>query len=229
MGNICPKENPLLTKDADSTLANASTSSSSLSIDSDSDIELVYTPSTGEGECLKVLLSFLCVPYKEIIQNSKQHINTAVMWNNKTVVGTLSCLRHLSSLFGLYPDDEDDILTTEYLCEKIYALWQQVREDFYHNNRGRIHLFYTKDLPELLREVEKHVDLSKSGALCDQITMCDILLLTFVYNLFYRKSIEKYAYVLDRFPKVKALCVGILQNNISISSYFRTRRFNLYI
>ena len=128
MGNMCSKGVSKL-----SSSKSISTSNSFSSIESVYSFELSYAPHTGEGESVKVLFAFMQIPYKEVIQS---HPVTQLTHGPTVVTGTLSCLRYLSKLFGLYPSD---VNTTEDFCAKVVELWHSTKDDFYQNNRRKMH------------------------------------------------------------------------------------------
>ena len=64
MGNLCGKE---LHVPARSSIVTDSTSSFFMPFEAENNYELSYCPATGEGESIKVLLSYLMIDYKETL------------------------------------------------------------------------------------------------------------------------------------------------------------------
>ena len=95
MGNLCKKDSNSQPIDI------CSTSSSLSSLDLESELEFIYWPASGEGESLKVLFSFLEIPYKEVICSERS--STTINYQDTTTVGTFECLKHISQLFEVYP------------------------------------------------------------------------------------------------------------------------------
>ena len=198
-----------------------STTTSSSSVDSIYDFELRYAPHTGEGECVKVLFAYLQIPYKEVFLTHPD-AQTQLITRVAGVRGTLQCLRHLCKQFGMYPSD---VITTEGICRKVVDLWRTAKEDFYNNNKLNIRNFYSGQLQTFLRELEELVIFDSEGIVCNQISMCDILVVTFIYNLFYTKKCK--GILKSNAPRLKAFCRRTVNKYLDV--YFSTRKFNLYI
>lgn len=60
--------------------------------------------------------------------------------------------------------------------------------------------------------------------------MCDILVLTFLYNLFFSRKSESRMKIFERnAPRLKEYCQSLLSRDVRLSRYFEARKFNLYI
>lgn len=71
------------------------------------ELTLLYTPESGEGESVKVLLAYLGLPYTEILRiKSISGPDTILKSNDKEVSGTLECLKYLSNKFGMHENQE---------------------------------------------------------------------------------------------------------------------------
>ena len=147
-------------------------------------------------------------------------------YNDSVQVGTLNCLKFLSQTFELYPSDENDICSCEAICSMIFGTWRSVKDAFYQKDTKKVEHFYSSQVLSVLHFLEK---TTRNGGLLDHnIGLCDILVLTFVYNLFFIK--ENCVRILDlHSPLLKEHCMGLLLKWGNLRDYFQTRPFHLYI
>ena len=184
-----------------------------------------FSPCSGEGESVRVLLAFMSHPYSEQIRPGSALLEPSLVDGDLVLHGTLACLLHLGKTFQIEPRTAYAREAVEHSCALLCDAWQGVREAFYWCERQAVAQFYSQTLPLLLVALDRDV-----AAWGESLTVGDFLVLTFVENLFARKEGAAHSGVLERYsPAVKRRCEALVATHTELTKYFSTRDFRLFL